>query len=250
MADLKRPVIGITCYEEQAAWGSWQRPAALVPASYVRAVEKAGGMVLLLPPQRLGPDEAAGLLSRLDGLVLAGGNDVDPSFFGEEPHPETVVAAGERDALEIESLSAALSAEVPTLAICRGLQVLNVVRGGTLVQHLPDVVGHDRHSPVPDGYGDHPVAIEEGSRLSSLLSWRHGPVPTHHHQGIGKIGAGLVASAYAEDGVVEALEDATLPFLIGVQWHPEAGDDPALFSGLVEAARRHAVSKGPVRSDS
>jgi putative glutamine amidotransferase len=247
VAPSTRPVIGVTCYEEQAAWGSWHRQAALLPASYVRAVEAAGGSVLLLPPQRLSPEEAVDLVSRLDGLVLAGGNDVDPALFGEDPHPKTVVAKGERDALELATLEAAVSGCLPTLAICRGLQVLNVARGGTLIQHLPDVVGHNEHSPEPDGYGEHLVHLEEGSRLSSLVSWESARVPTHHHQGIGMIGEGLVASAHAEDGVVEALEDTSMPFLLGVQWHPEAGEDHELFVGLTKAASERARSKEPVR---
>lgn len=240
----KRPVIGITCSEEEASWGAWQRPAALLPASYVRAVESAGGLPVLLPPQPLSAEEAAELLARLDGLIVSGGNDVAPTYYGEEPHRETVVASGARDDLELAAVSAAIESELPLLAICRGLQVLNVARGGSLIQHLPDVVGHGEHSPIRDGYGAHEVAIAAGSKLASLLSWERGPVPTHHHQGIARVGEGLRPSAHASDGLVEALEDDSLPFLVGVQWHPEVGEDPALFVGLVEAARQRASKRG------
>lgn len=238
-----RPIIGISCYEEEAAWGSWRRPAALLPVSYVRSIEGAGAIPVLIPPQRLSAREAAHLLSRLDGLVVAGGNDVDPGYYGAEAHGETVVAGGGRDALELATLAAASESGLPTLAICRGLQVLNVARGGSLIQHLPDVVGHGDHSPVSDGYGDHVVALESGSKLASLLSWTKGPVPTHHHQAIDRLGAGLVASAHAPDGVVEAVEDPSLPFLVGVQWHPEAGSDPSLFEALVAAAGERALGR-------
>lgn len=238
-----RPIIGITCYEEEAAWGNWHRLACVLPSSYLRAIEAAGAMALLLPPQSLSPEEAAELLGQLDGLVVVGGNDIAPSFYGQEAHPATVVASGERDNFELAAVAEAERSGLPLLAICRGLQVLNVARGGTLVQHLPDVVGHEEHSPVPDGYGEHPVAIEAETKLASLLSWEKGSVPTHHHQGVGVVGEGLRPAAYAADGVIEALEDASLPFLVAVQWHPEAGDDPALFVGLVEVARVRASSR-------
>ncbi|MHB1986988.1 MAG: gamma-glutamyl-gamma-aminobutyrate hydrolase family protein [Acidimicrobiales bacterium] len=240
---LARPVVGITCYEEKAQWGNWDTLAALVPASYVRAVERAGGIAVLIPPQAVTPLEAASLVQRLDGLVAAGGSDVDPSLYGAEVHEQTVVAGGARDGLELATITAAGANAVPTLAVCRGLQVLNVARGGTLIQHLPDVVGHDRHSPVPDDFGEHEVHLEAGSRIASLLAWEAARVPTHHHQAIGELGHGLTASAYADDGVIEAVEDTTLPFLVGVQWHPEAGKDPALFEALVDAARERALMR-------
>lgn len=234
---MTRPVIGITCYEEPARWGSWDTVAALVPASYVRSLERAGAMPLLVPPQTLTPEEADELVGRLDGLVIAGGNDVDPTFYGAPAHARTEVAGGPRDSLELAAVGAAVGAELPTLAICRGLQVLNVARGGTLIQHLPDVVGHEGHSPTPGSFGAHEIHIAAGSRLASLLSWGDADVPTHHHQAIDALGTGLTVSATADDGTIEAVEDATVPFLIGVQWHPEAGDDPALFEALVDAAR-------------
>ncbi len=241
---LPRPVVGVTCYEETASFASWELTAALLPARYVRALERAGASVLLVPPQRLAPGEAAGLCARLDGLVLAGGADVDPARYGAAAHPETVVAGGERDALELGLVTAAAEDGLPTLAICRGLQVLNVARGGSLVQHLPDVVGHDLHSPVRDGYADHDVRLVPGSRLASLLGVEEAGVPTHHHQAIDVLGDGLVATAHAGDGVIEAVEDPSLPFLLGVQWHPEVGADPSLFEALVAVAAERASRPG------
>jgi putative glutamine amidotransferase len=240
------PVIGITCYEEDAAWGNWRTTAAVLPARYVRSLERAGAMPVLIPPQQLDASEAVQLLGHLDGLVVAGGNDIAPRLYGEDPHPETVVAAGERDHLELAVVTAAAEAEVPTLAICRGLQVMNVARGGTLIQHLPDVVGHEEHSPTPGAFGVHEVGVEDGTRLAALLSWRRARVPTHHHQAVGSLGDSLVASAYADDKVIEAVEDPGLPFFLGVQWHPEAGEDPALFEALVAAARARATERTSV----
>ena len=237
-----RPVIGVTCYEEEASWGSWRTVAALLPVSYVRNLENAGAIPVLLPPQHLTALEAEHLVARLDGIVIAGGNDMAPSYYGEASHEQTVVAGGQRDELELKTITAAAEAAVPTLAICRGLQILNVARGGSLVQHLPDVVGHEGHSPTPGDFGEHVVKIEPGSKLASLLAWESAGVPTHHHQGIGELGRGLTPSAYAEDGVIEAVEDTTVPFLVGVQWHPEAGGDPSLFEALVAAARQRALA--------
>ncbi len=238
-----RPIVGITCYEEEAAWGSWRTVAAIIPVSYVRAIERAGAIAVLLPPQNLTPAEAEEVVARLDGLVVSGGNDIDPTYYGASAHHQTVVAGGERDALELAAIGAAVEGEVPTLAICRGLQVLNVARGGTLVQHLPDVLGHEGHSPTPGSFGEHAVHIEPGTKLASVLSWKSAGVPTHHHQAIADLGRGLTPSAHADDGVIEAVEDPTVPFLLGVQWHPEAGADPALFDALVTAARERAAGR-------
>lgn len=240
---LDRPVIGITCYEEEATWSSWRRVAALLPVSYIRAIERAGGIPVLLPPQLVTAEDADRLIERLDGLVVAGGDDVEPSRYGHEPHRATVVAGGERDALELSAVGAAMDGGLPTLAICRGIQVLNVARGGTLIQHLPDVVGHDRHSPTPGTHGTHEVRVEAGTRLSEVLGWVSADVPTHHHQAVGELGRGLTPAAFAEDGIVEAVEDQGVPFLIGVQWHPEVGEDPALFEGLVAAARERLATR-------
>lgn len=239
-----RPVIGITAYEEQAAWNQWDARASLLPASYVRSVEAAGGLALLIPVQQLSVEDARELLSRLDGIVLSGGPDVNPSRYGADRHARTGTSRDERDDVELTVIEAAHTERLPTLAICRGLQVLNVARGGTLVQHLPDVVGHGEHSPMANGHGVHDVRIEAGTLLAQAVGWERAGVPTHHHQAIDRLGDGLVVSAWADDATIEAVEDRSVPFLVGVQWHPEAGTDLSLFRALVGAATRAPAVPG------
>jgi len=236
-----RPIVGVTAYEEQARWGDWDLTAALLPASYVRSIERAGAVPLIVPVQQLEPDDARRLVERVDGLVLAGGPDVDPARYGDDRHPETTEATESRlrrDAVELALVEAASATPTPTLAICRGVQVLNVARGGGLVQHLPDVSGGS-HGGVPGGFGSHEVRLEPGSVLAEAVGNHVVAVPTRHHQAIdgSRLGEGLEPVAWADDGTVEAVEDRSLPFLVGVQWHPEAGDDPSLFAAFVEAAR-------------
>lgn len=233
-----RPVIGITAYEERASWNQWHARASLLPARYARSVEAAGGLPLLIPVQHLSEEDARKLLSRLDGVILSGGPDVNPVRYGAEPHASTSEPRDERDELEAVLVEAAAGEALPTLAICRGMQVLNVARGGTLVQHLPDAVGHSGHAPISGGHGLHDVRVEAGSRLAGALGWDRAGVPTHHHQAIERVGVGLVATAWADDGTIEAVEDRSLPFLLGVQWHPEAGDDLGLFRAFVSAATK------------
>jgi putative glutamine amidotransferase len=230
-----RPIIGITSYAEEARWGVWNVPAALIPLAYVQAVERAGGRPLLVPPSSDGIDET---LCALDGLLFSGGSDLDPDLYGADAHPETNGIRLERDRAELALLEAALARDLPVLAVCRGSQVLNVARGGDLVQHLPEVVGDEKHKHTPGVFADHDVDLKEGTRLQRLLGDR-APVKSHHHQGYGTIGEGLVESAWAEDGTVEALEDPSRRFALGVLWHPEAGEDFALFEALVEEAARY-----------
>ncbi len=227
-----RPLIGISAYGEQARWGVWDLPASLLPQNYVDQVAAAEGAPVLLPPV----PGAEAVISRLDGLILSGGPDIEPARYGQQPGPRTTVVRPGRDAAELAFFRAAVSAGVPVLGICRGMQLMNVALGGTLIQHLPDVVGHEEHSPVPGAMGSHEVTPGPGSRLAGILGEGARVVPTHHHQGVDKLGAGLVATAWAPDGTVEAVE-IDGPFAVGVQWHPEAGDDPALFLALIEAAR-------------
>ena len=225
------PLIGITTYREQARWGAWDVPAVLLPASYADAVAAAGGEPVLLPTGSV----TAGVVARLDGLVLAGGADVEPSRYGAVPGPHTVPRP-DRDAAELGVLQAALDRDLPLLAICRGMQLLNVTLGGDLVQHLPDVPGTGAHQLAPGLFARREVRTAPGSALERLL----GPgaeVDCHHHQALGRIAAGLTPTAWAEDGVVEAAEAAGRRFCLGVQWHPEAGQDRRLFEALVDAAR-------------
>jgi gamma-glutamyl-gamma-aminobutyrate hydrolase PuuD len=228
---MAKPLIGITTYVEPASWGHWQVEAALVPYDYVRAVERAGGRAVLVPPDEDGIDE---MLDALDGLIFSGGNDMDPEEYGAEAHPATTGTNPERDRGELALLEAALARDLPVLAICRGFEVLNVARGGDLVQHLPEIVGHEDHRETVGEFSEHTVRVDPSSRIGEIA----GAVKSHHHQGIGRIGNGLRDVAWAADGTVEAIEDPEKPFVVGVLWHPEAGEDLRLFERLVDAARK------------
>jgi gamma-glutamyl-gamma-aminobutyrate hydrolase PuuD len=230
-----KPVVGITTYLTRATFGSWEEDTALVPADYVRAIERAGGRALLVPPSENAIEET---LDALDGVVFSGGADLDPELYGQEPHPETKGVQGERDRGELALLQAALARDMPVLAVCRGSQVLNVALGGDLVQHLPEVVGDEKHKHTPGEYADHNVDVDPDTRLGSLIGDR-APVKSHHHQGFGRLGEGLRESARAEDGTLEALEDPSRRFALGVLWHPEAGEDMRLFEALVEESRAY-----------
>ena len=234
-----RPVVGITTYAQEASWGVWRLPAALVPLDYVDAVELAGGRPVLVPPSNEGVDET---LDALDAIVFSGGADVDPSIYGAEPHPATDVPQGRRDAGELALLVAALERDLPVLAVCRGFQLLNVARGGDLVQHLPETVGHDDHKRVPGEFAEHAVEVKEGTRLAAIVGARS-DVTSHHHQAPGRVGEGLVETAWAQDGTLEAVEDPSRRFALGVQWHPEAGEDHALFTALVDEARAYRCAR-------
>jgi putative glutamine amidotransferase len=235
-----RPIIGITSYAEEARWGAWTAPAALIPLSYVRAVERAGGRPLLVPPSEDGVEET---LDILDGLVLSGGADLDPATYGAEPHAETSGVRPRRDRAELALLEEALRRDMPVLGLCRGSQILNIARGGDLVQHLPDVVGHEGHKLTPGVFSGHDVTVLPGTRLHALIG-PQAPVKSHHHQGYGRLGEGLRESARADDGTIEALEDPDRRFALGVLWHPEEGEDAALFEALVEEARRYREEGG------
>ncbi len=236
----RRPIIGITTYAQQARWAAWDLPAALVPLDYVTAVERAGGRPLLVPPSENATEET---LDVLDGIVFSGGADIEPVRYGADPHPETDPPQAHRDSAELALLRAALERDLPTLAICRGFQLLNVVRGGDLVQHLPEAVGHERHRETRGVFSEHPVEIKEGTRLAEVLGARAPAVKSSHHQGVGRVGDGLVQTAWAEDGTLEGLEDPAKRFALGVLWHPEAGEDQRLFDALVEEARRYRAER-------
>jgi putative glutamine amidotransferase len=232
---MSKPIIGITTYLTFARFGVWEDDAALIPAAYVDAVEAAGGRPLLVPPSMDGIEET---LESLDGLLFSGGSDLDPELYGQEAHAETAEVVVKRDRAEIALLQAALERDMPVLAICRGSQVLNVARGGDLVQHLPDVVGDEKHQHTPGVFADHEVDLIPETRVQGILGDR-APVKSHHHQGYGRLGQGLRQAARADDGTIEALEDPARRFAVGVLWHPEAGEDFALFEALVEEAAQY-----------
>ncbi|MBN9605050.1 MAG: gamma-glutamyl-gamma-aminobutyrate hydrolase family protein [Actinomycetales bacterium] len=231
-------VIGLTTYRQRAQTGVWDVDAALLPGVYVDAVTRAGGIPVLLPP--LDPSAAEAVLDRIDGLLVSGGRDVDPARYGATPHAETDQPALDRDAWEDALLERAIARDLPFLAICRGLQVLNVTRGGTLLQHLPDVVGDDRYRIGGGVFARNEVAVEQGSTLARVLDGDPAvDVASYHHQAVDTVGEGLRVSARSGDGIVQALELEGARYGVAVQWHPEedAEDDVRLFAGLVEAAR-------------
>jgi putative glutamine amidotransferase len=232
MSASRRPVIGLTTYMEEARFGLQDTYAAVLPLSYVRSVHRAGGRAVLITPDA--PDVDA--LDGLDAIMFTGGADVDPGRYGEAPH-ETVLLRPERDAAELLLLRAALDADLPVLGVCRGMQLLAVAYGGALHQHLPDVLGHDTHRPVTGPkFGEHPVRLGAGSLAQRVLG-DEVTVNSFHHQGIRSCGK-LTASGWCEeDDLVEVVEDPTLSFVLGVQWHPEEMTDPRLFQVLVAAAR-------------
>jgi putative glutamine amidotransferase len=205
----------------------------------VHAIDGAGGRPLLVPLTAEGIDET---LAAVDGMLFPGGADLDPELYEQDPHDETFGVDSERDQAELTLLEEALARDMPVLAVCRGSQVLNVARGGDLQQHLPDVVGDERHKHAPGTFSDHDVTVEAGTRLAALVGER-ALVKSHHHQGFGRIGVGLRVAARAEDGTIEAVEDPELRFAVGVLWHPEAGEDMKLFDELVRNARTYRASQ-------
>ena len=224
-----RPVIGITSYVEPASWGVWHsRDVALVPYGYVQAVTDAGGRAVVLPPDDLDAD----VLRVLDGLVLAGGADIGPGIYGEAPAPLTD-SRPDRDAGEVTLARAALDRDVPVLGVCRGMQLLVALAGGRLHQHLPDVVGHEKHRPAPGVYGAHAVRFAPGSRIADLMG-DDTEVNSYHHQGVADPGS-LSVTGWADDDVIEVVEDPARRFVLGVQWHPEAARDIRLFEALVRS---------------
>ncbi len=237
------PVIGLTTYRQQTRSGVWDVHASFLPGVYIDGVTLAGGIAGLLPPQPVDAAIAARVLDGVDGLVITGGKDVDPAAYGHHRHPATEEPARERDAWEFALLEAALHRGMPVLGICRGAQVLNVALGGTLHQHLPDVIGHSGHRQGDAVFAELTVSTVAGSRVHGLL----GPsvqARCYHHQAIDRVGRGLVVSAVDSDGVVEAVEMGGPGFVVAVQWHPEESlEDLRLFSGLVDAARAYSARK-------
>ncbi len=266
--ELMTPVIGIATYDDEAAWRNWRTRAALLPYTYVDAVRKSGGRPVLLPPGGT-DEEASAAVAGVDGLIVAGGPDVDPARYGAARHPQTQAPVPVRDAWDLAVTSSALRLGVPLLAICRGMQVLNICRGGTLHQHLPELVGHARHDGPAAGFGMHKIRVSPGSMLAGILTPQtedeyfevpediypqdtHHDVPTRHHQAVDLLGDGLRAVAWEQDGTIEAVEagpsalDGFSGFVLGVQWHPEQGDDLRVFGGLISAAAERAALRARV----
>jgi putative glutamine amidotransferase len=236
-------VIGLTTYLEQAQTGVWDVPASFLPKVYFEAVNRAGGIAVLLPPQPVDAAIAGRVLDGLDGLIITGGKDVDPARYGQQPHPATDEPRRDRDAWEDALLTAAIDRGLPFLGICRGAQLLNVALGGTLHQHLPDVVGSLRYSQGGGMFARNEVAVEPGSRLGALLG-ESLEVKSYHHQAIDELAPGLVVTARTDDGTVQAVEVEGSSFGMAVQWHPEedAAEDARLFAGLVDAAKDYRSS--------
>ena len=234
---MRRPNIGITAATEKVSYGVWDEvPAFISPASYVRAVQRAGGRPILLLPDPEDAEDPNGVLDLVDALILTGGaGDMNPALYGQERHPETGPIQEERDAYELALARAAVERDVPTLGICRGMEVLNVVYGGSIEQHLPDVLGHEEHRHTPGKYADHEVRLEPGSLAARAAGSEEAPVKSHHHQGIREVGDGLLTTGWAtEDDAIEAIEDPSYPFVLGVLWHPEEDERSRLIEALVK----------------
>jgi putative glutamine amidotransferase len=245
MSEHARPLIGIGANLVRARWGPWDRPATLMAHTYIEMMAAAGCVPVLLPPQA-GIEEVAG---RLDGLLLPGGGDLDPGLYGAERHQETRRTNPVRDAAEVALAGAAVKAGLPVLGVCRGLQILNVVLGGTLHQHVPDLVGHEGHEPQPGVFGAQQIEVEPGSQLAKIMRTDSADVPCHHHQAIDRLAAGLAVTARSRDGLIEAIELSGHPFAVAVQWHAEepGGMADRLFGALVEAANSHRRARGILR---
>jgi putative glutamine amidotransferase len=243
---MQRPVIGLCTALERARWSVWDQQAVILPLNYIEEVHRAGGIAVMLPPDpRLveQPDEA---LELLDGLLLAGGADIDPASYGQTPHAETQDSVPERDSFEIALTRAAIELDLPLLGICRGMQLINVALGGTLNQHLPEHFGHEQHRRVIGTFegSDHDVEVLDGTLARNVIGAGVHGTKSHHHQGVEALGEGLrVGARSPEDGLVEAIELPDRSFVLGVQWHPEADPTSPVIDALVQAAHAHALAR-------
>lgn len=238
--DDARPVIGICTALARAHWGVWkEREAALLALSYIAAIQRAGGLALMIPPDDGFEDDPDQLLDLLDGLILAGGNDIDPACYGADPHPETHHTLPERDRSELALACRAVERDVPVLGICRGMQLINVAFGGTLRQHLPEELGHEEHRRTPGSFegSDHDVRLTPGSLAARAAGEEIHATKSHHHQGVAVIGEGLEVTGISTfDDLPEAIEAPARRFVLGVQWHPEADERSRIIAALVAQA--------------
>jgi putative glutamine amidotransferase len=235
----RRPRIGICTAIERASWTVWDAEAYLLNRSYVDAIQAAGGLALMIPPDRGSASDPDEVLDVLDGLILAGGADVDPAAYGERAHPKTKGTWPERDEFEVALARRALERDIPLLGICRGMQLMNVARGGTLIQHLPDDVGHEDHRRVTGSFdgADHDVRLADGSLAARAAGEVDHATKSHHHQAVARLGDGLVETGWSTlDELPEAIEDPRRRFALGVQWHPEADPGSRLIAALVREA--------------
>lgn len=243
------PVIGLTTYLEQAQTGVWDVPAAFLPQVYFEAVTKAGGIAVLLPPQPVNTEIAERILDGLDGLIITGGKDVDPARYGQTPHSATDDPRRDRDAFEDALVTAAIDRQLPFLGICRGAQLLNVALGGTLHQHIPDVLGTTRYQLGGGNFNANEISVEPATHLAELIADTGViSVKSYHHQSIDRLAPGLIVSARSDDGTIQAVEVASMPFGVAVQWHPEQDEDLRLFAGLASAARKYRAARASSES--
>lgn len=243
-----KPLIGITTYLEQAQSGVWDVRACFLPEVYIKAVTENGGIAVALPPQEIGQPEAQRILSSLDALIVAGGADINPELYGQLPGPHTETPRPDRDVFEFELTRAAYAMHVPFLGICRGSQMLNVALGGTLIQHLPDIVGDERYQAAPGQFALMSIHVEPGTKIAEVMG-EDGRTDAHlyHHQAVDRLAEPLRVTSRSADGIVESTEAPDHPFCLGVQWHPEQnGADKRIFRGLIKAAREHHFAKTPV----
>jgi putative glutamine amidotransferase len=245
---MARPVIGICTSLVQAAWSVWNQRAALTPYGYIAAIHRAGGLAVMIPPDPEFERDPDQVLDLIDGLILAGGNDIDPSAYGAEPHPETNGTVPERDQSELALVRRAWERDMPVLGICRGMQLLNVSRGGTLLQHLPDEVGHADHRINPGSFdgADHDVELDPESLAARAAGEEVHVTKSHHHQGVDVVGEGLRVTGHSAlgDELPEAVEAPDRRFVLGVQWHPEADETSTVIGALVQQARDYRSTRG------